>query len=130
MTARIIALVVGVFYMLLGLWAFLAPAGFYGQVASFQPYNQHLLHDVGAFQVGLGLALLLPAVLGRGLRPAVLAVLTASLLHLWAHVEDLRLGGHPATDLIVLGALCLALAAALLVDTRLPRSSHGKEVDR
>jgi uncharacterized membrane protein len=128
--ARIIALAVGVVYLLLGLWAFLDPAIFYGQVATFPPYNQHFLHDAGAFQVGLGLALLLPAVLGRGLRPALLAVLAASLLHFGAHAEDLRLGGHPATDLTVLGMLCLALVAALVVDTRLPRSSHGKEVDR
>jgi hypothetical protein len=27
----------------------------------------HLLHDLGAFQVGLGLALVLPAALGRAL---------------------------------------------------------------
>ena len=128
--ARIIALAVGVFYLLVGLWAFLNPASFYGHVATFQPYNQHFLHDAGAFQVGLGLALLLPAVLGRELRPALLAVLAASLLHFVAHVEDLRLGGHPATDLTALGVLCLALGTAMVVETRLPRSSHGKEVDR
>jgi len=114
----------------LGLWAFLGPASFYGQVATFQPYNQHFLHDAGAFQVGLGLALLLPAVLGRGLRPALLAVLAASLLHFVAHVEDVRLGGHPATDLTALGVLCLALVAALVVDTRLLKGSRGKTVDR
>jgi uncharacterized membrane protein len=128
--ARIIALAVGVVYLLLGLWAFLGPASFYGQVATFQPYNQHFLHDAGAFQVGLGLALLLPAVLGRGLRPALLAVLAASLLHFVAHVEDVRLGGHPATDLTALGVLCLALVAALVVDTRLLKGSRGKTVDR
>jgi uncharacterized membrane protein len=128
--ARIIAVAVGVVYLLLGLWAFLDPASFYGQVATFQPYNPHFLHDAGAFQVGLGLALLLPAVLERGLRPALLAVLAASLLHFVAHVEDVRLGGHPATDLTALGVLCLALVAALVVDTRLLKGSRGKTVDR
>jgi hypothetical protein len=128
--ARIIALAVGLFYLLVGFWVFIDPASFYTQVATFQPYNQHFLHDAGAFQVGLGLALLLPAVLGRGLRPALLAVLAASLLHFGAHVEDLRLGGHPATDISVLGVLCLVLAAALVVDTRLPRTSRSKEVER
>ena len=128
--ARIISLAVGVFYVLVGLWAFLDPASFYAQVATFPPFNQHFLHDAGAFQVGLGLALLLPAALGRGLRPALLAVLAASLLHFVAHVEDVRLGGHSATDLTALGVLCLALVAGLVVDTRLPRSSNRKEVDR
>jgi len=127
--ARMIALAIGVFYLLVGLWAFLYPASFYSLVATFQPPNLHFLHDAGAFQVGLGLALLLPGVLGRGLRPALVAVLAASMLHFVAHIEDMRLGGHPATDLTVLGLVCLALAAALIVDTRLPKGSRAKEVD-
>jgi len=58
--ARVIALAIGVFYLLVGFWAFLDPASFYSLVATFQPSNLHFLHDAGAFQVGLGLALLLP----------------------------------------------------------------------
>ncbi len=127
--ARIIALVIGVFYLLVGLWAFLDPASFYSLVATFQPSNPHFLHDLGAFQFGLGLALLLPAVLGRGLRPVLVAVLAASLLHLVAHVEDVRLGGHPATDFTVLGLICLALAVALILDTRSRKPSRVKELD-
>ena len=128
--ARVITLAIGVFYLLVGLWAFLDPASFYSLVATFQPSNLHFLHDAGAFQVGLGLALLLPAVLGRGLRLALVAVLAASLLHFVAHVEDMRLGGHPATDLTVLGLVCLALGAALIVDTRSPAGSRAREADR
>jgi len=128
--ARVIALAIGVFYLLVGLWAFLDPASFYSLVATFQPSNLHFLHDAGAFQVGLALALLLPAVLGRGLRLALVAVLAASLLHFVAHVEDMRLGGHPATDLTVLGLVCLALCAALIVDTRSPAGSRAREADR
>lgn len=127
--ARVIALAIGAFYILVGLWAFFDPASFYSLVATFQPFNAHLLHDAGAFQVGLGLALLLTAVLGHGLRPALFAVLAASLLHLVAHIEDVRLGGHPATDFTVLGLLCLALAAALILDTRSPKGSRAREVD-
>lgn len=128
--AHMIALAIGGFYVLVGLWAFLDPASFYSLVATFQPSNVHFLHDAGAFQVGLGLALVLPAVLGRGLRPALLAVLAASLLHFVAHIEDVRLGGHPATDFTVLGLVCLALVAALILDTRLREGSRTKEVDR
>jgi len=61
-TARVIALVTGVSYFVAGAWAFMVPASFSSSVAAFPPYNQHLVHDVGAFQVGLGLALLLGAV--------------------------------------------------------------------
>jgi uncharacterized membrane protein len=89
---RAVALLVGAFYVVTGLWSFLTPEGFFGSVANFAPYNVHLLHDLGAFQVGLGLALVLPAALGRALVTSLAAVLGASLL---AHFEDLSLGGHP-----------------------------------
>jgi hypothetical protein len=43
----------------LGLWAFLDPPSFSGFV-DFAPYNEHLIHDAGAFQIGIGAALLVP----------------------------------------------------------------------
>src|SRR5215469_1689577 len=116
--ARGIAILVGAFYVVVGLWAFLAPAGFSGTIAPFPPFNQHLFHDAGAFQVGLGLALLLGATARAALQPALLAVLlavlAASILHVVSHVEDRTLGGH-VTDVPALSLLCalLALAAAL-----------------
>jgi len=112
--ARGIAILVGAFYVVVGLWAFLAPAGFSETVAPFPPFNQHLFHDAGAFQVGLGLALLLGATARAALQPALLAVLAASILHVVSHVEDRTLGGH-VTDVPALSLLCalLALAAAL-----------------
>jgi hypothetical protein len=35
------------------------PRSFFDTLTAFQPYNQHLLQDLGAFQVGLGVVLLL-----------------------------------------------------------------------
>jgi uncharacterized membrane protein len=115
--ARVIALAVGVFYVAVGVWAFLAPAGFYADVAPFPPYNQHLFHDAGAFQVGLGLALVLGTWARGALLPALLAVLAASLLHVASHVEDRSLGGH-GTDPLALGLLCVALAVACVLEYR------------
>jgi hypothetical protein len=40
-----------------GIWAFFAPVSFADFVAF--PYNRHLLHDVGAFQIGIGATVLL-----------------------------------------------------------------------
>jgi len=37
----------------LGLWAF------YSSIATYPPYSPHLVHDVGAFQIGLGACLAL-----------------------------------------------------------------------
>lgn len=118
MPARVIAVVVGVFYLASGLWSFLLPASFYGAVASFVPYNLHLFHDLGAFQVGLGLALVLPVLLKLPLRVSLIAVLAAASLHLVAHLEDLRLGGHPGTDLPVLSLVVVLLSVALALDLR------------
>jgi uncharacterized membrane protein len=116
MLTRAVALLVGAFYLATGLWSFLAPTGFYAAVASFTPYNVHLLHDLGAFQVGLGLALVLPAALGRALMTSLVAVLGASLLHLVAHLEDLRLGSHPASDLPLLALVCVLLLGATVAE--------------
>lgn len=124
MTARAIAFVVGAFYALSGAWAFLFPSGFYATVASFSPYNLHLLHDAGAFQVGLGVALLTAAVAGRGLAPVLIGVLAGSLLHLLAHLIDINLGGHPATDLPVLALIVVVLALSLVLELRDSARGH------
>jgi uncharacterized membrane protein len=115
--ARIIALAVGAFYVAVGTWAFVGPTVFYADVAPFPPYNQHLFHDLGAFQVGLGLALIVGAMVRGGLLTALLAVLAASLLHVASHVEDRSLGGR-STDLVFLSLLCVALAAAAVLEYR------------
>ena len=115
--ARGIAILVGAFYVVVGLWAFLAPAGFSETVAPFPPFNQHLFHDAGAFQVGLGLALLLAATARAALQPALLAVLAASILHVVSHVEDRTLGGH-VTDVPALSLLCALLALAAVLELR------------
>jgi uncharacterized membrane protein len=120
--ARVIGAVIGIFYLVTGAWAFLEPLNFFSAVATFAPLNIHLLHDAGAFQVGLGLALTVAVALRAPLRAPLIAVLGASILHLLAHVEDIRLGGHPSTDLPVLALICVALAVALAVDLRASRA--------
>jgi len=68
------------------------------------------------------LALTVPFALRAPLRAPLIAVLGASILHVMAHVEDIRLGGHPTTDLPVLSLICVALAIALFVDVRANRA--------
>lgn len=118
LVTRVLAAAIGAFYLVTGAWAFLAPLSFFSAVATFAPLNTHLLHDAGAFQVGLGLALTVSVALRTPLRAPLIAVLGASLLHVFAHVEDIRLGGHPNTDLPVLALICAALAVALIVEVR------------
>ena len=121
MTRHRIVLAVGVFsagfYLVVGMWAFLAPQSFYDVVAPFPPYNRHFLHDAGSFQAGLGvgLALMLFA------RSAVVAVLggvaTANVLHAASHFIDRDLGGR-ATDPWSLSLFAAVVVAALVAATR------------
>jgi hypothetical protein len=48
-------------FLVFGAWAFADPESFFDEVATFEPYNQHLIQDVGAFQIGLGAVLLIAA---------------------------------------------------------------------
>lgn len=120
MKPRRLGAIVGLFYLFTGAWAFLLPANFYSNVATFSPYNLHLLHDAGAFQIGMGAVLISAAINGKGLRPALIGVLIGSALHLAAHVLDIRLGGHPTTDLTVLTLIVVVLCVALYQDIRSP----------
>lgn len=101
-------------FIAFGLWALIAPRSFFDALATFEPYNRHFLHDIGAFQVGLGAVLLLAAFPRRidGLAAALLGVGLGGLLHTFAHVLDTDLGGTPATDIPSLGLLAVALLAA------------------
>ena len=91
-----------------GLWAMIDPRSFYSNAAPFPPYNAHLVHDIGAFQIGLGACLWS----GLMLQDALLAVLAgntvAGLAHFVAHVADRADGGH-ASDPYLFGVLALVL---------------------
>lgn len=118
--AQTAALLVGVYYVVFGLWALVLPGPFYNTVASFNPFNVHFLHDAGAFQIGLGLALVLVVAMQDGLAAVALAVGTASILHAVSHVVDLSLGGHPITDIpaLLVIALVLGFVAAARLGAR------------
>lgn len=111
---RAVTLIGAAFLVGVGLWAFLAPQSFFDQLATFEPYNVHFLHDIGAFQVGLGAVLALAAFPDRvdGLAAALLGVGGGALLHTLGHVIDSDLGGSPTTDIPTLGILAVVLLAA------------------
>ncbi len=103
--------VVGVMATVLGLWALATPQSFYDQVAVYPPYSPHLVHDLGAFQAGLGLSLLASLRWPALLPGALAANLVAALLHTLAHVEDLGRGGH-FYDMPVVAAVAVILVLA------------------
>ncbi|MBW3594860.1 MAG: PPOX class F420-dependent oxidoreductase, partial [Actinobacteria bacterium] len=97
------------------LWAFFAPRSFFDAVAVFQPYNEHFVHDIGAFQIGLGAVLVLGAYLADALFVALAGVGMGATLHLISHVMDRDLGGNPSSDIPLLAVMTGALVAGAIV---------------
>jgi hypothetical protein len=108
-------------FILPGAWAFADPASFYDAIALFPPYNRHVLHEVGAFQLGLGIALVLGLAGWSGLRVALCAAAVAALLHAVSHVVDRDLGGRDTDPLALILVAAVLLAAAV---------ATGREVRR
>lgn len=113
---RVVAVLCGGSMLVLGLWALLASASFSGWI-DFPPYNEHLLHDVGAFQIGVGVSVLAAQVWSDAVAVTLLGFLVAGSLHAVNHGIDLRLGGHPL-DRWLLGALALFALVALVIHLR------------
>ena len=105
-----LALALGVLTVALGLWALAAPRSFSATIAPFAPYNEHYLHDLGAFQLGMGAGLLLAARGGDGLLVALGGYAIGGGAHTLAHLLDRDRGGHPA-DAPLLVALALRTRA-------------------
>lgn len=107
--AGIAAVIGGISLVGFGLLAVFAPRTFYDTVAAWPPYNHHFVHDIGAFQIGLGAVLLLALRFRDALFVALAGTGLGAAIHALVHVIDRDLGGK-ATDPIV-----MALLAALLL---------------
>jgi len=110
---RVVAFAVGAFNLMLGVWAFIHPASFFERLAAFPPYNHHLLHDIGAFQVGVGAVLLAALRVRDALLAALIGAGAASVLHAASHIIDRDLGGR-ATDPIGVSLIAAAVLLAAL----------------
>jgi hypothetical protein len=95
-----------------GVWAMADPRSFFDRVATFEPYNQHLLQDIGAFQIGLGAVLLLAVLVSDSIAAALFGVGVGSLAHLGSHLVGMDLGGRPEVDIPSFGLLGVLLLAA------------------
>ena len=107
---HLLVLVAGLLLLTSGLWAMLAPDSFYAVVATYPPYNRHLVHDLGAFLLGLGATLGLALALSDTLLAALSGNAVAGVAHFVSHVVDRELGGQP-TDPLTIGLFALLLVA-------------------
>ena len=102
--------------LILGVWAFSAPESF-SRFIDYAPYNQHLIHDAGAFQIGIGAALLLALVCPDALLVALTGFTVATALHAISHFTDRHIGGHDS-DVPTLGLLTLVGLYAIYAHIR------------
>src|SRR5262249_21638934 len=104
--------VVGVTTAGIGIWCLIDPNSF-ADVVRFNAHR-HFLHDVGAFQLGLGATLLLALIWADALATARAGFIVANTVHTVNHVIDLDVGGSIAQAWI-LGAVSVALVLAFML---------------
>ena len=107
-----VTLVAGLFMTAAGVAVLLAP-GWFADPAGF-PRHTHFVHDAGAFQLDIGVTLLLALIWHDGLALVLAGFLVANTTHAVNHAVDLDLGGRSG-DPWGLAALSLLTAAALVV---------------
>jgi hypothetical protein len=109
----IAAIVVGGFILIFGVWSLLLPRGLDAFI-DFPPYNEHLLHDVGAFQIGIGVSVLLSLMWSDSIGIALVGFIVAGTIHSINHALDQHLGGHPLDQWELAGLVLVALAALII----------------
>jgi hypothetical protein len=109
---RVVGVLGGASFLASGLWAMLGPESFFETVATFEPYNQHFIQDIGAFQIGLGAVLLLAATTrADALAVGLVGVGIGSVAHTVSHVIGRDLGGTPELDIPLTALTSLLLLA-------------------
>jgi PPOX class probable F420-dependent enzyme len=106
-----VTLLAAAFSVVAGVWALFWPDSF-AEAVRF-PEHTHFLHDIGAFQIGIGVTLAL-AVLWRDPVAVVLTgFLVGNTIHAANHAVDLDLGGRDS-DPWLLGLVSVVVAVALV----------------
>lgn len=106
-------------FLLTGVGAIAAPEAFFDAAATFDPYNQHFIQDIGAFNLGIGAILLLATRPGADALAAALAGATVgSAAHVLSHVIGHDLGGQPAVDIPAFSVLAVLTGWAAFVRYR------------
>ncbi|HET7269553.1 MAG TPA: hypothetical protein VFI90_00570 [Rubrobacter sp.] len=122
-----------------GIWALFLPRSFYEDfpssgrdwVSTLGPYDEHLMRDVGAFNLAFGVLFVLAAILleRRLIQASLVAYLVYAVPHFIFHLTQTHAFsvGDNLAQLVSLG-LQIALPAAILVGVGL--RGQSKEVPR
>jgi hypothetical protein len=113
---KFVIAICGAFSLTFGIWAEFWPRSFAALIL-FPPYNEHLVHDVGAFQIGIGVTALLALLPIDAPTVFLGGFLAGASFHAANHMVDRHLGGHSA-DVLGLGLLAVLAALALALHVR------------
>ena len=86
--ARVVIGIAGIVHLTTSLLLLLAPYSYFMLLEHFPPYNRHDAGDLGAFQLPLGIGLLLAAREPFRYRVVILIAAAANLLHALNHIYD------------------------------------------
>ena len=110
-------------FLIVGVWAFFSPRSFYRAFATYPPFNKHLLRDIGAFNFGLGVALLAALRFRDGLLVALTGSAAAGVAHGLSHIIDSDAGGR-SSDPIVYSVLAVIVVAAAIQRSKEIKARH------
>lgn len=105
-----VAVLAGVGMLAAGVWSLAAPRSF-AELVNFE-YHEHFLHDLGAFQIGIGVTVVLAVVWSDSLATVLAGFLVANTVHSVNHVVDADLGGR-GWQAPLLGVASVLAAVAL-----------------
>ena len=108
---RTIALLAGIGSTAVGIWALTDAEGF-ASWTGFGP-GSHYVHDIGAFQLGIGVSMLLALLWTDALAVVLAAFLVGNTAHAWNHAADADLGGRGYEPYAFAAASVLILAALI-----------------
>src|SRR2546423_8281650 len=107
-----ITALIGLITATIGVWCLIDPRSF-AEAVGFGAH-EHFVHDVGAFQVGLGVILLLALIWSDALATALAGYIVSNTVHAVNHFLDLDLGGS-ALQAWALSAMTVVLVIAFVL---------------
>ncbi|MFB9209282.1 hypothetical protein ACFFV7_49435 [Nonomuraea spiralis] len=121
---RVVVALSAVYTLVFGVWMWGWPRSF-AEYVDFPPH-EHFLHDLGAFHLGIGIALVSALVWRDAIVVVLVGFATAGLIHAVNHAMDAHLGGA-ASDPYVIGAQTLVAVVGIVFRVRHLRARQAKK---
>jgi hypothetical protein len=92
---RLVVLLGGMFYLLIGISMLVQPEWFFENAGTFPPYNRHYLGDLGSFLLPLGAGLIIASQDPARYRVLISIGAAGSIIHSFNHWYEVTSGAYP-----------------------------------